>query len=66
MKLFDVAMAIEHHDQKVLVVSDKSGRCCFEGTADELLDYSGIDYRRVTSISVKDGVLKLRTKVTGE
>lgn len=52
MKLFDFAMAIDHHDTKVILVDRKTRRITFEGTAEELLDYSGIDYRKVTGIEV--------------
>lgn len=63
MKLYDLAMTIERADQEVLVMDSKTGRICFSGTADELLDYSGIDYRRVTGIVIDNGVLKIRAKV---
>ena len=63
MKLYDLAMTIEHADQKVRVLDSKTGRECFNGTADQLLDYSGIDYRRVTAIALDGDVLKVRAKV---
>jgi len=63
MKLYDLAMTIEHADQKVRVLDSKTQRECFSGTADQLLDYSGLNYRRVTGISLEGDVLKVRAKV---
>lgn len=64
MKLFDFAMAIERHDTKVILVDSKTRRIAFDGTAEELLDYSGIDYRKVTGVEVlsKPAGLKLEIK----
>lgn len=50
MKLYDLAMTIEHADQKARILDSKTGRECFNGTADQLLDYSGIDYRKQSEI----------------
>lgn len=62
MKLYDIAMAIDHPDTEVLVLDSVTYRVCFSGTAAELLDYSGLNTRRVTGINVVDGVLKIRAK----
>lgn len=57
MKLFDLAMKLERPDIRVLLIDSKSRRIAFEGMADQLLDYSGIDYRKVVRIDIKDGSL---------
>lgn len=64
MKLFDFAIAIEHHDTKIVLVDSKTRRIAFDGTAEELLDYSGIDYRKVRSVEVlsEPAGLKLEIK----
>ncbi len=63
MKLYDLAMTIEHADQKVRVVNSETGIERFYGTADQFLDYAEIDYRRVTAISLDGDVLQVRAKV---
>lgn len=63
MKVEDVAIRLQYACQRVKVVDAKTRRICFEGTADELLDYSGANYRRITGISIEHDVLVLTTRV---
>ena len=62
MKLYDFAMALQNADQPVILIDKKSRRITFEGTAYDLLDYSGIDYRKVSGIVVKDNILYIEIK----
>lgn len=62
MKLNDFAMALANADQPVILIDKKSRRITFEGTAYDLLDYSGIDYRKVSGIVVKDNILYIEIK----
>lgn len=62
IKLKAIAMALMEPNQKVILQDSVTGRICFEGTAEGLLDYSGIDYRKVPDIKVVDGALKLYIK----
>lgn len=57
MKLYDLAMKLERHDIPVVLVDKKSRRITFEGDANGLLDYSGLDHRNVTSINILDETL---------
>jgi len=57
MKLYDLAMKLGRHDIPVVLVDKKSRRIAFEGDANGLLDYSGLDYRKITSINVLDETL---------
>lgn len=59
MKLYDMAMAISDPEMQVTLIDDRSGRICFERTAEDLLDYSGIDYRRVSRVNVRNNRLEL-------
>ena len=58
MKLYDMAMAISEPKMQVTLIDDKSGRICFERTAEDLLEYSGIDYRRVSRVNVRNNRLE--------
>lgn len=62
MKLNDFAMALANADQPVILIDKKSRRITFEGTAYDLLGYSGIDYRKVSGIVVKDNILYIEIK----
>lgn len=62
IKLKDVAMAMVEPNQKVILEDSVTGRICFERTAEDLLDYAEIDYRKVRDIKVVDGALKLYIK----
>lgn len=62
MKVYDIAMSLVNPEQKVVLKDGKSRRICFEGNADQLLDYSGIDYRKVRDIAIKDNILILYIK----
>lgn len=61
IKLRDAAMAIErcNASQPVVLRDKKSHRICFEGVAENIVDYSGIDHKKVVGMDVKDGVLLL-------
>ena len=59
MKLYDMAMALVKPDQKVILKDKESGRICFEGNAEQLLNYSGIDYRKITDVRINNDVLKM-------
>lgn len=63
MKLFDFAMAIERHDTKVILVDSKTRRIAFDGTAEELLDYSGIGYRKVAGVEVLPNPTGLKLEI---
>lgn len=52
MKLFDFAMKLDHPDILVMLIDSESGRVAFNGTADELLDFSGLDHRKVHRIGL--------------
>ena len=52
MKLLELAMALDNPYIKVTLIDRKSRRIAFEGTAEALLDFSGIDYRRVSRIDL--------------
>lgn len=62
MKLYDLTMILGNPDQKVVLINKKSRRIMFEGTAMELLDYTGLDHRKVSELSVKDSVLHIEIK----
>ena len=62
MKLYDLTMILGNPDQKVVLINKKSRRIMFEGTAMELLDYTVLDHRKVSDLSVKDGVLHIEIK----
>lgn len=62
MKLYDLTMILGNPDQKVVLINKKSRRIMFEGTAMELLEYTGLDHRKVSELSVKDGVLHIEIK----
>ena len=62
MKLYDMAMALVKSDQKVILKDHVSGRICFEGNAEQLLSYSGIDYRKITDVRIDNNILKLSIK----
>ena len=62
IKLRDMAYALEKQEakQRVILEDYRTGRQCYEGTAEDLADYSGIDYKKVVGVKVlKDGTLKL-------
>lgn len=62
MKLRNFVMAIAHAEQNVIMTDAKTGRLLFSGNAEELLDYSGIDDRRVTAVSADGDTLKIQVK----
>ena len=62
MKLFDLAMAIDRPSLPVKLVDQKSRRIAFEGAAESLLDYSGIDYRKAVRIDIKQNTLVVEVK----
>lgn len=62
MKLYDMAMAIQDPELKVTLIDHKSRRICFEGEAIDLIDYSGIDYRKVVEVDVRNNWLELAIK----
>ena len=62
MKLYDMAMALVKPDQKVILKDKNSGKICFEGNAEQLLNYSDIDYRRITDVRIDNDLLKLVIK----
>ena len=59
MKLYDMAVALVKPDQKVILKNKNSGNICFEGNAEQLLDYSDIDGRKITDVRIDNDVLKL-------
>lgn len=62
MKLFDLAMAIDRPSLPVKLIDQKSCRIAFDGTAESLLDYSGIDYRKAVRIDIKQNTLVIEIK----
>lgn len=62
MKLVDFALKFDRPDIPVILVDAESQRVAFEGTADSLLDYSGIDYRKVSRIDIRDGAIRISVK----
>lgn len=61
IKLRDFASTL-YPKQKVVLEDSKTQRRSFEGIADELSEYSGIDYKRVSETWVKDGTLILKIR----
>ena len=62
MKLYDMAMAIDDPKLMVKLIDKQSRRICFEGNAEDLLDYSGLDDKRIAEVNVRDNVLELAIK----
>lgn len=62
MKLFDLAMAIDRPSLPVKLIDQKSRRIAFDGTAESLLGYSGIDYRKAARIDIKQNTLVIEIK----
>lgn len=62
IKLYDFAIALDDPNQPVILQNKMSRRICFEGRADQLAEYSGIDYRKVASVKNKNGVLYCEIK----
>lgn len=61
IKLRDFASTL-YPKQKVILEDSKTQRRSFEGIADELFEYSGIDYKRIAETWVKDGILILKIR----
>lgn len=57
MKLLELAVKLDRNDIPVRVTDRKSGRVAFEGTAEQLLDY-----RKVSGLDIKNGVLCIEIK----
>ena len=61
IRLRDFALTL-YPKQKVILEDSKTQRRSFEGIADELSEYSGIDYKRVTETWVRDDTLILKIR----
>ena len=61
IKLRDFASTL-YPKQRVILEDAKTQRVRFDSIADDLLEYSGIDYKRVTETWVKDGTLILKIR----
>lgn len=61
IKLRDFASTL-HPKQRVILEDAKTQRVSFDGIADDLLEYSGIDYKRVAETWAKDDTLILKIR----
>ena len=61
IKLRDFASTL-YPKQRVILEDAKTQRVSFDSIADDLLEYSGIDYKRVTETWDKDGTLILKIR----
>lgn len=60
MRLKDMAFALQEPKQRVILEDSYTGRICFDGNAEDLLDYAGIDYKKIAKVKVLEaGTLKL-------
>lgn len=62
MKLYDMAMALVKQDQKVILKDKQSNEICFDGNAEQLLDYPDLNDKIITDVRIDNNVLKLRIK----
>ena len=61
IKLKDFAHVLQP-EQRVILEDLKTQRISFEGVADDLLVYSGIDYKKVADVMAKGDVLIIKIR----